>query len=321
MSLWAPRDAHTRHASARCAARGEAVCPPRCAAAPSRNSIAPRHLVARQPLPTEGDQVLGRGEAPARLTTTPAHGRPHSASATPTTPASSTAWMREQRRLDFGRVDVLAARDDQVVAPIEHVQVAVGVQIAQVAGVQPAVARRADAGSPGLTLGPRTQISPSAAIRIWSPSAACPPSRAFSPRPRAPGSRPARPSRSGRRSARPAHALRAARSSSGSGAGPPPSSTHRSVDGYGRVAAFGQHAIEHRAHDRDDRDAVLVDGAVDRGGVEARRARQRSCRRSRCAAGSTARRRGTAAGRPASVSSAPSPRFSAEAIALHQWLP
>ena len=45
--------------------------------------------------------------------------------------------MREQRRLDLGRIDVFAARDDQVVATIEHVQVALRVQVAKVAGPQP----------------------------------------------------------------------------------------------------------------------------------------------------------------------------------------
>ena len=52
----------------------------------------------------------------------------------------------EQHRLDFGRIDVLAARDDQVVAPVEHPQATVGVEAADVAGVQPAVAQRARSG-------------------------------------------------------------------------------------------------------------------------------------------------------------------------------
>src|SRR5262249_19876098 len=45
----------------------------------------------------------------------------------------------EQYRLDLRRVDVLAARDDQVVAAVDDVQVPLMVQVAQVAGVQPAV--------------------------------------------------------------------------------------------------------------------------------------------------------------------------------------
>ena len=43
--------------------------------------------------------------------------------------------------LDFGRVDVLAARDDHVLEPVRDVEVAVGVEIAEVAGAEPAVRR------------------------------------------------------------------------------------------------------------------------------------------------------------------------------------
>ena len=51
--------------------------------------------------------------------------------------------MLQQHRLDLGRVHVLAARDDQVVASVEHLQAAVGVEAADVAGVQPAALERA----------------------------------------------------------------------------------------------------------------------------------------------------------------------------------
>src|SRR5262249_20425102 len=47
-----------------------------------------------------------------------------------------------QRGFDLGRVDVLAARDDEVAAPVEHGQVAAGLEPADVAGVEPAVAER-----------------------------------------------------------------------------------------------------------------------------------------------------------------------------------
>ena len=48
--------------------------------------------------------------------------------------------MAEQRVLDFGRIDVLAAGDDHVLHAVVDVEVAVRVEIAGVAGVEPAVA-------------------------------------------------------------------------------------------------------------------------------------------------------------------------------------
>ena len=46
------------------------------------------------------------------------------------------------RVLDLDRVDVLAAGDDHVLDPVDEVDVAVGVEVALVAGVVPAVAER-----------------------------------------------------------------------------------------------------------------------------------------------------------------------------------
>jgi len=43
----------------------------------------------------------------------------------------------QQGGLDLGRVDVLAAGDDQVVAPVDDVEVALRVEAAEVAGPQP----------------------------------------------------------------------------------------------------------------------------------------------------------------------------------------
>ena len=47
-----------------------------------------------------------------------------------------------ERGFDLGRVDVLAAADDDVLQPVDDVEVAVGVEAAEVAGVEPAVGER-----------------------------------------------------------------------------------------------------------------------------------------------------------------------------------
>ena len=46
----------------------------------------------------------------------------------------------EQRLLDVAREDVEAAADDQVLLPVDDAKVAVGVEEAEIAGVQPTVA-------------------------------------------------------------------------------------------------------------------------------------------------------------------------------------
>ncbi len=51
----------------------------------------------------------------------------------------------EQCGLDLHRVDVFTARDDQVAAPIEHAQAALCIELADVAGVQPAARERGSA--------------------------------------------------------------------------------------------------------------------------------------------------------------------------------
>src|SRR5690242_2460993 len=48
--------------------------------------------------------------------------------------------MREQGGLDLGGIDVLAAGDDEVGATVEDVEVTVRVQVAEVAGGEPAIA-------------------------------------------------------------------------------------------------------------------------------------------------------------------------------------
>ena len=65
--------------------------------------------------------------------------------------------VAQQHLLDLGRDDVLAAADDQVVDPVLDVEEAFLVDVAEVAGVEPAVG----VGAPGATVGPWTRISPS----------------------------------------------------------------------------------------------------------------------------------------------------------------
>src|SRR5690606_3715316 len=47
--------------------------------------------------------------------------------------------VQQQDALYFGRVDVLSARDDQVISPVEYIQVAIFVHPADVARAEPAV--------------------------------------------------------------------------------------------------------------------------------------------------------------------------------------
>ena len=49
--------------------------------------------------------------------------------------------MAVEDLLDFARVDVVAAADDHLLEPVDDLDVAVGVLAAEVAGVQPAVAK------------------------------------------------------------------------------------------------------------------------------------------------------------------------------------
>ena len=57
-------------------------------------------------------------------------------------PAIATAGCSQQHVLDVARVDVVAAPDDQVLHPVDDGEVSVGVEAADVAGVEPAVRRR-----------------------------------------------------------------------------------------------------------------------------------------------------------------------------------
>ena len=98
-----------------------------------------RHLEVGQPLLGERDHVvLGERRAVPR-TTYALPTSPSRSSGTPTTATSATPVERAQRLLDLGRVDVEAAGDVHVLEPVGDRQVAVLVERADVAGVQPAV--------------------------------------------------------------------------------------------------------------------------------------------------------------------------------------
>jgi hypothetical protein len=50
----------------------------------------------------------------------------------------------EQDILHIAREDVEATADDEVLLPVQHVQIAVGIEAADIAGVQPAAAQVAE---------------------------------------------------------------------------------------------------------------------------------------------------------------------------------
>ena len=83
--------------------------------------------------------VLGRRRRVRRAATTNATGTsPHRSSGRPTTATSTTAGVLVEHPLDLGARDVLAAGDDHVLEPVDDEEVAVVVEHADVAGVEPA---------------------------------------------------------------------------------------------------------------------------------------------------------------------------------------
>ena len=98
---------------------------------------AARTLVVRDavaaPLDELGRRARRDGSTPGCGSTTATTISPHSSSGTPTTPTSPTAGMADQHRLDLGRIDVHAAADDEVRAAVGEEEVAVGVDVADVA--------------------------------------------------------------------------------------------------------------------------------------------------------------------------------------------
>src|SRR5690349_15926033 len=79
---------------------------------------------------------------PGRRTTTATTSSPSRSSGLPITAASSTAGVGVEDLLDLARVDVIPAPDHQVLGPVDDKVEAVGVHVAEIAGVQPAVAYR-----------------------------------------------------------------------------------------------------------------------------------------------------------------------------------
>ena len=80
--------------------------------------------------------------APGSTCTTALTSSPSSGWGTPITAASAIVGMLDEAVLDLDAVDVLAAPDDHVLGPVGDEEEAVVVDVADVAGVQPAVDRR-----------------------------------------------------------------------------------------------------------------------------------------------------------------------------------
>ena len=85
-------------------------------------------------------------EPSARPATTALTSSPSSGWGTPMTAASAIVGVLDQAVLDLDAVDVLAAPDDHVLGPVGDEQEAVVVEVADVAGVQPAVDDRLGGG-------------------------------------------------------------------------------------------------------------------------------------------------------------------------------
>ena len=95
-------------------------------------------LVTGQPRARERHDLLRGHKSPGASGPPRGTTSPQRSSGTPNTATSATAGWSEHR-FDLGRVHVLAAGDDHVLDPVDDEQVAVGVDVAAVAGMQPAV--------------------------------------------------------------------------------------------------------------------------------------------------------------------------------------
>ena len=137
-----PRRQRVRHAAVAWRA-----CRPRCAA-DRRGSGSPAAACSSRggPCRTRGARRRGRPpsspEPNAVGSTTATIDSPQSGSGMPITADVGDAGMFEQRRLDLGRVDVGAAGDDHVLGAVGDEQVAVGVEVADVAEAEPLALER-----------------------------------------------------------------------------------------------------------------------------------------------------------------------------------
>ena len=95
----------------------------------------------RDPLGDEGHELLGVAPAPSRRRT-PWGSRRLPRPGTRMTAASATAGWASSTRLQLGRRHLEALVLDQLLDPVDDEDVAVVVDVADVAGVQPAVRRR-----------------------------------------------------------------------------------------------------------------------------------------------------------------------------------
>ena len=164
------------------AAPGAAACPSACAAAARRRARSAWAPCTGASAPAQwARSCLGveplAGRARRRSRSPP---RPTAGSARPSTAASSTPRVGLEHGLDLRRRDVLAAADDRVGLAPADAQAPALVELAEVAGVQPAVGRE------------RTRRDGRAGARRISPSAAIRTPGAEQRRPGACAARPAR---------------------------------------------------------------------------------------------------------------------------------
>ena len=133
---------------ARPAARASAPCRSACAAArrrtrPSAAACSRRAARARTRSARPRSAWL-----PGARTTSAFTVSPQRSSGTPMTATSATSGCCDERLLDLDGIHVLAAADDHVLDPVGEEEVAIVVEVAAVAGAQPAVRRSARPRSP-----------------------------------------------------------------------------------------------------------------------------------------------------------------------------
>ena len=122
-----------------CSARGAAACRTRCAEVSPANATSFGTLKRASWEATCARSSSASAWLPSCSTTVATTASPHSRVRAAVDAGVGDGRMREQRRLDLGRRDVLAAADDRVGLAAGDREAALRVERAAVAGVQPAV--------------------------------------------------------------------------------------------------------------------------------------------------------------------------------------
>ena len=134
-----------RHRGLSCSSRSSrlSTLPDGLRGSASRKVTSFGDLEAGQLGPAVLDQLVGAWRSrPGAGRRTPPAPRPSARRGGPTTAASSTGVVLVEHALDLGAGDVLAARHDHVLEPVDDEEVAVVVAHADVAGVEPAAGER-----------------------------------------------------------------------------------------------------------------------------------------------------------------------------------